>query len=82
MPADTSRAADPVVDLEVVIAKYGLPDRFPPAVESEARRLALIYARGVYGSDELPPAVNDVLRQIWETMESGTDRPVAVSNTL
>jgi hypothetical protein len=52
-----------------------------PAVETEVRRLALIYARGVYGSDDLPPAVNDVLRQTWEMMESGTNRPVAVSNT-
>ena len=32
--------SDPGVDLEVVIAKYGLPDRFPPAVESEAERVA------------------------------------------
>jgi len=30
----------PGVDLEVVIAKHGLPDRFPPAVESEAERVA------------------------------------------
>jgi ribonuclease R len=32
--------SDPGVDLEVVVAKYGLPDRFPPAVESEAERVA------------------------------------------
>ena len=34
------RLSDPGVDLEVVLAKYGLPDRFPPAVESEALRVA------------------------------------------
>ena len=34
------RLSDPGVDLEVVLAKYGLPDRFPPAVESEAERVA------------------------------------------
>ncbi len=30
----------PGVDLEVVVEKYGLPDRFPPAVESEAESVA------------------------------------------
>ncbi len=32
---------DPGVDLKVVVAKYGLPDAFPPEVEDEARRVAL-----------------------------------------
>jgi len=34
------RIADPGVDLKVVIAKYALPDAFPPEVEEEARRVA------------------------------------------
>lgn len=48
-----------------------------PAMETDARRLALIYARGLYGSDELPPAVNDVLRQVWERLEADGRQPVA-----
>ena len=31
---------DPGVDLKVVVAKYGLPDAFPPEVEEEAQRVA------------------------------------------
>jgi ribonuclease R len=34
------RITDPGVDLKVVIAKYALPDTFPPEVEEEARRVA------------------------------------------
>jgi ribonuclease R len=34
------RLEDPGVDLKVVVAKYGLPDAFPPEVEEEARRVA------------------------------------------
>jgi ribonuclease R len=34
------RISDPGVDLKVVVAKYGLPDAFPPEVEEEARRVA------------------------------------------
>ena len=32
------RLTDPGVDLKVIVAKYGLPDAFPPEVEEEARR--------------------------------------------
>jgi len=32
--------SDPGVDLKVIVAKYGLPDAFPPEVESEAERVA------------------------------------------
>lgn len=35
------RLADPGVDLKVIVAKYGLPDAFPPEVEEEAGRVAL-----------------------------------------
>jgi hypothetical protein len=42
-----------------------------PAIETDARRLALIYARGVYGSTELPAAVNDVLREVWDQLDGG-----------
>jgi hypothetical protein len=49
-----------------------------PDMQTDARRLALIYARGLYGSDELPPAVNDVLQQVWEHMETGARQPVGV----
>lgn len=49
-----------------------------PAMSADARRLALIYARGLYGPAELPPAVNDVLRQVWDCLESGTGQPVTV----
>jgi hypothetical protein len=49
-----------------------------PALEEDARRLALIYARGVYGADSLPTAVNDVLSQVWDTMEAGDAPRVAV----
>jgi ribonuclease R len=31
---------DPGVDLKVIVAKYGLPDAFPPEVEDEARAVA------------------------------------------
>ena len=31
---------DPGVDLKVIVAKYGLPDAFPPEVEEEAQRVA------------------------------------------
>ncbi len=31
------RLTDPGVDLKVIVAKYGLPDAFPPEVEEEAR---------------------------------------------
>jgi ribonuclease R len=34
------RLSDPGVDLEVIVAKYGLPDAFPPEVEEEARHVA------------------------------------------
>jgi ribonuclease R len=34
------RITDPGVDLKVVVAKYALPDAFPPEVEEEARRVA------------------------------------------
>jgi len=34
------RLSDPGVDLKVVMAKYALPDAFPPAVEEEAQRVA------------------------------------------
>jgi ribonuclease R len=34
------RLTDPGVDLKVVVAKYALPDAFPPEVEEEARRVA------------------------------------------
>ncbi len=34
------RLTDPGVDLKVVVAKYGLPDAFPPEVEEEAQRVA------------------------------------------
>ena len=34
------RLTDPGVDLKVIVAKYGLPDAFPPEVEEEARRVA------------------------------------------
>jgi ribonuclease R len=33
------RLDEPGVDLKVIIAKYGLPDRFPPEVEAEAERV-------------------------------------------
>jgi ribonuclease R len=33
------RLEDPGVDLKVVMAKYGLPDAFPPEVEAEAARV-------------------------------------------
>jgi ribonuclease R len=34
------RITDPGVDLKVVVARYALPDAFPPEVEAEARRVA------------------------------------------
>ena len=34
------RLTDPGVDLKVIVAKYGLPDAFPPEVEEEAQRVA------------------------------------------
>jgi ribonuclease R len=34
------RLADPGVDLKVVMAKYDLPDAFPPEVEAEAEKVA------------------------------------------
>ena len=34
------RLTDPGVDLKVVMAKYDLPDAFPPEVEEEAKRVA------------------------------------------
>jgi hypothetical protein len=49
-----------------------------PEMQNGARRLALIYARGVYGRDELPEAVNDVLRDLWEQLESGARQPMSV----
>jgi hypothetical protein len=49
-----------------------------PDLEDDARRLALIFARGVYGPGELPSAVNDVLREVWEHMEAGSRHPLAV----
>ena len=35
------RLADPGVDLKVIVAKYELPDSFPPEVEEEAARVAV-----------------------------------------
>src|SRR5262249_8594069 len=49
-----------------------------PHLEGDARRLALIYARGIYGGGELPPAVNDVLQQIWDKLEGSARHPVEV----
>ncbi len=34
------RLSDPGVDLKVIVAKYGLPDAFPPDVEAEAESVA------------------------------------------
>ncbi len=34
------RLTDPGVDLKVIVAKYALPDAFPPEVEEEAHRVA------------------------------------------
>jgi uncharacterized protein DUF4129 len=49
-----------------------------PDLENDARRLALIYARGLYGQAELPPAINAVLEEVWERMEAGAGQSVAV----
>lgn len=48
-----------------------------PALEGDARRLALIYARGLYGPAELPFAVNEVLRQVWQSLETGVEHPLS-----
>ncbi len=48
-----------------------------PALEVHARRLALVYARGLYGSAELPTAVNDVLREVWDRLEAGVEQPLS-----
>jgi hypothetical protein len=49
-----------------------------PDLETDARRLALIYGRGLYGQNELPTAVNEVLEQIWDRMESRSGQPLSV----
>jgi hypothetical protein len=49
-----------------------------PGLEREGRRLALIYARGLYASGELPVEVNEVLREVWRRMETGAEQPLAV----
>ena len=43
------RLTDPGVDLKVIVAKYALPDAFPPEVEEEARRVARPVGRGEVG---------------------------------
>jgi len=43
------RLTDPGVDLKVIVAKYGLPDAFPPEVEEEARHVAC-----PVGAEEIP----------------------------
>jgi hypothetical protein len=47
-------------------------------MDGDARRLALIYARGVYGLADLPDAVNDVLREVWERLEAGAGQSAGV----
>jgi hypothetical protein len=49
-----------------------------PGLERDGRRLALIYARGLYATGELPVEVNDVLREVWRRMETGAEQPLAV----
>ena len=49
------RLDDPGVDLKVVMAKYGLPDAFPPEVEAEAERVPKAVGRGGHrGPHRLP----------------------------
>jgi hypothetical protein len=49
-----------------------------PGLKRDSRRLAIIYARGLYTSGDLPADVNDVLRVVWERMETSPDQPLAV----
>ena len=48
-----------------------------PAVEAEARQLALLFARAAYGRGPLPASSREALRQFWQRLETVAEQPLS-----
>jgi hypothetical protein len=48
-----------------------------PALEADARRLAALYARALYGRGTLPASSVDVVRLFWERLEAVVEQPLS-----
>jgi Domain of unknown function (DUF4129) len=48
-----------------------------PALESDVRRLALLYGRVAYARGRLTPSSIEPLRQFWQTLESVQEKPLS-----
>jgi hypothetical protein len=53
-----------------------ISDEFP-ALESDLRRLAALYARAVYARGGLPPNADELVRQFWERLEAVAEQPMS-----
>jgi hypothetical protein len=48
-----------------------------PALEADARQLALLYARAVYARGSLPASSLEAVRQFWEQLEMVAEQPLS-----
>jgi hypothetical protein len=48
-----------------------------PALDADARQLALLYARAVYADGRLPPESVETVRQFWNKLEVVTEQPLS-----
>ena len=48
-----------------------------PALETDARRLAAIYARVAYARGRLTPGSLESLRKFWQTLETVAEKPLS-----
>jgi len=48
-----------------------------PALDTDARQLALLYARAVYAHGRLPPDSVETVRQFWDKLEVITEQPLS-----
>jgi hypothetical protein len=48
-----------------------------PALEAEARRLALLHARAEYATGDLPPSTAEVLRSFWDKLDRVATAPMS-----
>ena len=48
-----------------------------PALESEAKRLAALYARVLYAKGGLPANWQGVVEQFWEKLEAVAEQPLS-----
>jgi hypothetical protein len=48
-----------------------------PALDEDARQLALLYARAVYARGSLPAQSLEIMRQFWDKLETVTEQPLS-----